>query len=65
MPKPTQENVCELLMLADLHGAQMLKRRAAAFIRAHTEQVMGTKGWLDGVSKQPELVKFLISSSFQ
>jgi speckle-type POZ protein len=59
MPEPTVENVCDILVLAQLHDAPGLKVRAAAFIRQHTAQLMGTEGWR-AVYKTPELVQFLI-----
>ena len=41
----TIENCCELLMLADVHGANNLKEAAVNFIRKSPSEVIKTNGW--------------------
>ncbi|XP_067927872.1 speckle-type POZ protein B-like isoform X2 [Watersipora subatra] len=39
------ENVCEILVLADLHSAEQLKTHALDFVNSHATEVMDTEGW--------------------
>lgn len=50
------DNVCEILVLADLHSADQLKTHAMDFINAHPADVMDTTGWKTMVLHQPHLV---------
>jgi hypothetical protein len=61
LPDPTVDNVCEMLAMAHVHGADGLTARAAAFVRAHSAQVMQTAGWSELV-KQPALVNHVFSA---
>jgi hypothetical protein len=50
-----------MLAMAHVHGADGLTRRAAAFVRAHSAEVMQTAGWSELV-KQPALVNHVFSA---
>ncbi|KAK6183633.1 speckle-type POZ protein [Patella vulgata] len=52
----TVENVCEILVLADLHSADQLKTHAVDFINSHATEVMDTMGWKAMVSTHPHLI---------
>ena len=40
-----EENVCEILLYADMHSAQCLKARAIEYITSHAGQVVLTTGY--------------------
>lgn len=40
-----EDNVCDLLISADLYEAQMLKQQCIAFVAQHRAQVIKTGGW--------------------
>ncbi|XP_002735147.1 speckle-type POZ protein-like [Saccoglossus kowalevskii] len=50
------ENVCDVLVLADLHSADQLKGVAIDFINSHAMDVMDTSGWKSMVRSHPHLV---------
>ncbi|XP_070547091.1 speckle-type POZ protein-like [Ptychodera flava] len=50
------DNVCEVLVLADLHSADQLKGVAIDFINSHAMDVMDTNGWKTMVQNHPHLV---------
>ncbi|ESO94307.1 hypothetical protein LOTGIDRAFT_232540 [Lottia gigantea] len=52
----TVENVCDILVLADLHSADQLKTHAVDFINSHATDVMDTMGWKSMVSTHPHLI---------
>jgi speckle-type POZ protein len=52
----TVDNVCEILVLADLHSAEQLKTHAMDFINSHPTDVMDTLGWKTMIAHQPHLV---------
>jgi len=52
----TVDNVCEVLVLADLHSAEQLKAHAMDFINSHPTDVMETSGWKTMIAQQPHLV---------
>ena len=53
----TVENVSEVLILADLHSAELLKAQAIDFINTHhVTDVMETAGWKQMVSSNPQLI---------
>jgi len=53
----TVENVCDVLILADLHSAEQLKAQAIEFINTrHVTDVMETSGWKQMVSTHPHLI---------
>lgn len=43
--KIDEDNVCDLLIRADLYEAQMLKQQCIAFFAQHRNQVVKTAGW--------------------
>jgi len=53
----TVENVCDVLILADLHSAEQLKAQAIEFINTrHVTDVMETGGWKQMVGSHPHLI---------
>jgi len=53
----TVENVCDVLILADLHSAEQLKAQAIEFINTrHVTDVMETAGWKQMVVSHPHLI---------
>jgi len=53
----TVENVCDVLILADLHSAEQLKAQAIEFINTrHVTDVMETSGWKQMVANNPHLI---------
>jgi len=52
----TIENVCDILVLADLHSAEQLKTHAIDFINSHATDVMETTGWRSMIQAQPHLI---------
>ncbi|XP_060589968.1 speckle-type POZ protein B-like [Ruditapes philippinarum] len=52
----TIENVCEILVLADLHSADQLKTHAIDFINSHATDVMETQGWKTLIMSHPHLI---------
>lgn len=40
-----EENVCSLLVHADLYEAEMLKQQCIAFVAQHRNQIIKTEGW--------------------
>uniref|UniRef100_A0A1I8I867 Speckle-type POZ protein n=3 Tax=Macrostomum lignano TaxID=282301 RepID=A0A1I8I867_9PLAT len=52
----TVENVCDCLVLADLHCAAQLRQRASQFILANASRVAESPGWDQMVRRQPHLV---------
>lgn len=52
----TIENVCEILVLADLHSADQLKTHAIDFINSHATDVMETTGWKTLIQSHPHLI---------
>jgi hypothetical protein len=59
-PAPGVESVCDMLAFAQLYGAELLKARATAFIKANAAAVTKTEGWLDLCKAIPELVGELV-----
>jgi hypothetical protein len=55
------ETVCDMLAFAQLYGAELLKARAIAFIKANAAAVTKTEGWLDLCRANPELVGELVT----
>ena len=49
-------NCCEVLMLADVHGAADLKKDAVNFIRVSSKEVVKTDGWKEMKISRPGLV---------
>jgi hypothetical protein len=62
-PAPQVATVFDFLQLADLHGAELLKKRATAFIKANAAAVTKTAGWRDLCRNQPEFVGTLVTSN--
>lgn len=52
----TIENVCDILVLADLHSAEQLKTHAIDFINSHATDVMETTGWRSMIQGHPHLI---------
>lgn len=52
----TIENVCDILVLADLHSAEQLKTHAIDFINSHATDVMETTGWRSMIQAHPHLI---------
>nr|KAG5688856.1 hypothetical protein BaRGS_005231 [Batillaria attramentaria] len=50
------DNVCEILVLADLHSADQLKSHAIDFINSHATDVMDSAGWKDIITTHPHLI---------
>jgi hypothetical protein len=59
-PAPRVATVCDLLQLAELHGADRLKERATAFIKANVAAVIKTAGWCDLCRNDPKFVGALL-----
>jgi hypothetical protein len=51
-----------MLALAQLYGAQVLKARATAFIKANAAAVTKTEGWRDLLRVNPELLGDLFTA---
>ncbi|WAR05495.1 RDX-like protein [Mya arenaria] len=52
----TVDNVCEILVLADLHSADQLKTHAIDYINSHATDVMETQGWKTLIMSHPHLI---------
>lgn len=50
------ENVCDVLILADLHNAQQLKSVAIDFTNSHAQEVMDTPSWQRLVKNHSNIV---------
>jgi len=47
------ENVSKCLMLASLHSAKYLKKKAITYVNSHSAEVIRTEGWKELVSRCP------------
>ncbi|CAG5131835.1 unnamed protein product [Candidula unifasciata] len=52
----TIENVCDILVLAELHSAKQLKTHSIDFINSHASDIMETTGWQSMIQAQPHLI---------
>jgi len=52
----TQENVLDLLVLADLHGASILRGLALKFIVDNGKEIVAQAGWRDKLKHYPEIM---------
>jgi speckle-type POZ protein len=55
------ENVCEVLQIADLHNAKILKRECLRFICNHTVEVLRTESWNQLSTQSPDLITACMS----
>jgi hypothetical protein len=62
LPAPGVETVCDMLAFAQLYGAELLKARATAFIKANAAAVTKTEGWRDLLQNNSELVGVLVTA---
>lgn len=53
--KVTKDNVCEMLMLADLYRSDSLKQVAMTFAANFRKEVTNSQGWMHLKEKQPAL----------
>jgi hypothetical protein len=56
------ETVCDVLALAQLCDAQLLKTRATAFLKANAVDVVKTDGWHSLLHVDPNLVSALVAT---
>ncbi|CEF65919.1 Speckle-type POZ protein [Strongyloides ratti] len=54
------ENVCQLLILADLYNAEKLKKNAVSLILQRPTEVTHSLGWTNVVREHPELVTDIV-----
>ncbi|XP_032222942.1 speckle-type POZ protein [Nematostella vectensis] len=52
----TVENVCDVLILADMHNATQLKSQALDFVNSHATDVMDSTGWKTLVCDHAHLI---------
>ncbi|XP_047103621.1 speckle-type POZ protein-like [Schistocerca piceifrons] len=50
------ESAAKTAVLAVLHSCPLLRETAAAFIRSHPVQVMGTRGWEEALRNHPQIL---------
>ena len=53
----TTESVSEILLVADLHQSDGLKRKCANYIRRNRDNVKATEGWQMLEENQPKLAE--------
>ena len=60
----TASNVCNLLLLAELHAAQDLKAKCMEFIHLNSRSVHKTQGWQDLKDNETDLLFEAVESTF-
>ena len=56
------ENALDMLVLADLHGANNLRRLTLEFIGESGEKIVNQKGWMEKVKLYPDLMANMIEA---
>lgn len=56
------DNVCRILLLADMHGARDLKQDAMSFLAQNSTAVIQTDGWRQMIISSPSLVTEVVSA---
>uniref|UniRef100_A0A915IE61 BPM/SPOP BACK domain-containing protein n=1 Tax=Romanomermis culicivorax TaxID=13658 RepID=A0A915IE61_ROMCU len=50
------DNVCETLILADLHSAEQLRRYSTEFLNSHAQEIVDTTSFKTMTSTHPHLL---------
>jgi hypothetical protein len=57
-----RQNICQLLALADLYGAETLKNACIAFLGSRKKDVMNTDDWVELKERHPRLVNDVLET---
>ena len=57
------DNVLDMVMLSDLHGAANLRNVALKFIVENGKEIISQDGWKDKLKKYPEVVVDLFETT--
>jgi hypothetical protein len=58
----TPESAAPVLALADRHGLEQLRARAAGFIARNAGNVLKTQSWAELVQHRPQLMRHIVAS---